>query len=233
MVGENRYASVYRIAHISLFIGESQSISAKSLKTKRLKGVRGNMTLMTGRRASRRIASALLITMGTLAGSLNAQAQSETNSAPSEVFTQALAAYDKAWNASGLAFNVATFTENGGAAYGQYAPRKNAVFSNGETLSIYAEPVGYGFRENGATHAFELTASYKLLNKSGQVLAEQDHFATFSGNGRSKQRELAAALSFQFSGLRAGEYLLEANFTDEVNNNQAGFTLPFEISETN
>ncbi|MES0809674.1 hypothetical protein ABLO27_09350 [Roseibium sp. SCPC15] len=191
------------------------------------------MTLLTGRHAPRRIASAVLIALGTMAGTLSAHAQSETNSAPSEAFSQAQTAYDKAWDASGLAFSVATFTENGGAAYGQYTPRTNTVFSNGETLSIYAEPVGYGYRENDADFAFELTASYKLLNKSGQVLAEQDNFAVFSGNGRSKQRELAAALTFQFSGLPAGQYQLETNFTDEVKETQAGFTLPFEIAEAN
>ncbi|MEM9632808.1 MAG: hypothetical protein AAGA50_15870 [Pseudomonadota bacterium] len=191
------------------------------------------MTLLTGRHVPRRIASAVLIALGTIAGTVSAHAQAGTNSVPSEAFAQAQAAYDEAWDASGLAFLVATFTENGGSAYGQYTPRTNTVFSNGETLSIYAEPVGYGYRETGADFAFELTASYKLLNKSGQVLAGQDNFAVFAGNGRSKQRELAAALTFEFSGLPAGEYQLEASFTDEVKEDQAGFTLPFEISEAN
>ncbi|MCV0424925.1 MAG: hypothetical protein K5905_05615 [Roseibium sp.] len=191
------------------------------------------MTLLTGRRASRRIVSAALITVGTLAGTLTAQAQPETGSAPSEAFEQALSAYDKAWETSGLAFNVATFTENGGSAYGQYTPRADAVFADGQALSIYAEPVGYAYRETDGDYAFELTASYKLLNKSGQVLAGQDNFAVFSGNGRSKQRELAAALTFQFSGLPSGDYQLETTFTDEVNENQAGFTLPFTVTAPN
>ncbi|MES0880209.1 hypothetical protein [Roseibium sp. SCP14] len=191
------------------------------------------MTLLTERHAPRRIASAVLIIMGTFAGTLSSHAQSATNSAPSEAFAQAQAAFNEAWEASGLAFSIATFTENGGAAYGQYTPRTSSVFSNGEALSIYAEPVGYGYRENNADYAFELTASYRLLNKSGQVLAEQDNFAVFAGNGRSKQRELAAALTFQFSGLPAGEYQLETSFTDEVKETKADFTLPFEISEAN
>ncbi|MDN3718311.1 hypothetical protein QW131_01365 [Roseibium salinum] len=123
-----------------------------------------------------------------------------------------------------------TFTEGASTGYGQYRPRENATFSDGEALFIYAEPVGYGFQENGSEYAYELTASYKLLNLSGQVLAKEDNFAVFSGNGRSKKREIAASLNFRFSGLPAGEYRLETDFTDTVGGGRSGFVLPFTIS---
>ncbi|WP_428642139.1 hypothetical protein [Roseibium sp.] len=145
----------------------------------------------------------------------------------------ALTAYDQAWNASGLAFSKVTFTDGTGSGYGHYAPRSGTTFTDSETLSVYAEPVGYAFRQTDDGYAYELTASYKLLNLSGQVLAEQDDFATFSGNGRSKKRELAATLSFQFSGLPAGSYKLEATFTDLIGGKQSAFTLPFAISASN
>ena len=78
-----------------------------------------------------------------------------------------------------------------------------------------------------------MTADYRLLTKSGQVLAEQENFATFSGSGRSKQRELSAALTFQFSGLPAGDYQLETSFTDEIGGKTNAFTLPFSVSGAN
>lgn len=190
------------------------------------------MTLLAGRLASRQIASAVLITTATLAGILSAQAATETSPAPSEAFMQARDAYDQAWEASGLAFAKVTFTDGASTGYGQYTPRKDATFSSGEALTVYAEPVGYGFQESGGGHAYELTASFKLLNLSGQVLAEQENFATFSGNGRSKKRELGASLNFRFSGLPAGEYKLEANFNDKVGGSQSGFVLPFTVSAT-
>lgn len=161
------------------------------------------------------------------------QAQSETGSAPSPTFLQARAAYDTAWETSGLAFETVTLTDGSSQGYGQYTPRASSAYADGETLSVYAEPVGYGFRETGDGYAYELTASYKLLNLSGQVLAEQGNFATFSGSGRSKKRELSASLNFQFSGLPAGDYKLEANFTDTVGGKQAGFTLPFSVTAAN
>lgn len=193
------------------------------------------MTLTLGRRATRRIASAVLIATGTFAGALSVKAQSDDglNAAPSPAFTEALDAYDRAWDASGLAFSVYTFTEGSGSGYGQYQPKSDAVIADGEALSVYAEPVGYGFTENGGTYSYELTASFKLLNMSGQVLAEQDNFAVFTGSGRSKQRELGANLSFQFSGLPAGDYKLETGFRDEIGGKQSGFTLPFTVRATN
>jgi Flp pilus assembly protein TadG len=178
--------------------------------------------------------SAVLIASGLYAGSSLAQAQSgATLTSPPQAFTSALAAFDDSWASSGLAFTTVTFTDGASTGYGQYTPRDGNAFADGEALSVYAEPVGYGFKESADGYAYALTASYRLLNASGQVLAEQDNFASFSGGGRSKKRELSAALTFQFSGLPAGTYTLETRFSDEVGAGQAEFALPFTVSGTN
>lgn len=189
--------------------------------------------MLRNNQKSRKVFSALLVATGVFAGACTAVAQSATVSGPAEGFTAAQDAYDAAWKANGLAFVVATFTQDGGTAYGQYTPRSGSEFQGDEVLSIYAEPVGYAFTETDGIYAFDLTASYRLLNASGQVLAEQEDFAEFSGQGRSRQRELAAALSFQFSGLPAGKYQLETRFMDQADGKEAGFTLPFSIAEPN
>ncbi len=164
---------------------------------------------------------------------MTAEAQSENNSQPSAAYTNALEAYDAAWENSGLVISKFVLTEAPSSGYGQYTPRPEAAYSDGEALSVYAEPVGYGFTETNGTYAYRLTASYKLLNRSGQVLAEETDFAEFSGSGRSKQRELSASLTFSFSGLPAGDYRLEAIFTDEVAGGTSGFTLPFSVTSAN
>ncbi|WP_422039980.1 hypothetical protein [Roseibium sp.] len=189
--------------------------------------------MLRNNRISRKAISALLVTTGVVAGTCSALAQSPIIATPAAAFTTAQGAYDAAWTDNGLAFVVATFTQDGGTAYGQYTPRSGSVFRDDEVMSIYAEPVGYAFTETDGVYAFDLTASYRLLNSSGQVLAEQENFAAFSGEGRSKQRELAAALSFQFSGLPAGEYELETRFKDRADGKEAGFTLPFTIADPN
>lgn len=183
-----------------------------------------------GRHTVRLTAFAMLVTAGTLAGSLSVNAQSRSASAPSEAFTKALAEYDRVWNENGLAFTTITFTDGPGTGYGRYVPLDTASVAAGDTLTVYAEPVGYTFSQTDAGYSYRLTASYKLLNTSGQVLAEQDNFAEFSGSGRSKERELSATLSFRFSGLPAGDYRIETTFTDEVGEQSASFTLPFAVT---
>lgn len=188
--------------------------------------------MVAGSRVPGRIVSAVVIAVGLIAGPASALAQPET-SRPSDAFRAALAGYDRAWAASGLAFTRATFTDGASTGYGQYTPRDEAVFTGDEALTVYAEPVGYGFRDTGSGYAYELTASFRLLTPSGQVLAEQDNFATFSGSSRSRQRELSASLSYQFSGLPAGSYQIETRFTDEIGGTGSAFTLPFTVTGTN
>jgi hypothetical protein len=187
--------------------------------------------MLVGSRALRRMLSAVVITTGVSAGLMSAQAQSPAS--PPAAFQNALAAYDQAWSEAGLSFMVAVFSAGPSSGFGHYTPRGDAVFSDDEALNVYAEPVGYGFRETDGGFAYELTADYRLLTKSGQVLAEQENFATFSGSGRSRQRELSAALTFQFSGLPAGDYQLETSFTDEVGGATSAFSLPFSVSASN
>jgi len=189
--------------------------------------------MLRNNQKTRKACTALLVATGVFVGTCSAFAQAASVSSQAADFTAAQDAYDAAWKANGLAFVIATFTQDGGTAYGQYTPRSGSEFQGDEVLSIYAEPVGYAFTETNGVYAFDLTASYRLLNSSGQVLAEQENFAEFSGQGRSKQRELAAALSFQFSGLPAGQYELETRFKDQADGKEAGFTLPFTIAEPN
>lgn len=191
------------------------------------------MKTLAGRRATGRLATAILIAAGTLAGTLAAQAQSEQVAKPSQSFLQALTAFDTAWDSSELAFTIVSFSQDASTGYGKYTPLSEAKFADGDTIYVYAEPVGYGFQETADGYTYELTASYRLLNLSGQVLAEQSNFASFTGTSRSKKRELSAGLSFQFSGLPAGDYQLETSFSDTFGGKKAAFNLPFTVIEAN
>lgn len=159
-----------------------------------------------------------------------AQAASADFPKPQGALADSLAALSSAWNTSGLAFTTATFAEAPAKGYGQYTPRGSTSFSAGEPLTIYAEPVGYGFSASEAGYSYSLQASFRLLNTTGQVLAAQDGFADFSGTTRSAKRELPASLSFRFSGLPAGDYTLETTFTDKIGDKSGTISLPFTIA---
>lgn len=80
--------------------------------------------------------------------------------------------YLKAWQnlTFGSVFN--TYVKKGSATgYGVYEPRQSNVFSPGETLELYVEPVGYSFgpvqRENN-TFSIDLMADIIVSEPSGR-----------------------------------------------------------------
>lgn len=191
------------------------------------------MTKQTSRFKLGWIMPSLALVLGSMAVPGSASAQSPEIQSPTAAFTEALTGYDAAWTANGLAFSTVTFTAGASTGYGQYTAKDGNSFAAGEPIALYAEPVGYAFSQSDAGYSYNLTASYKLLNQSGQVLSEQDGFAAFTSTGRAKQRQLSAALTFQFDGLPAGEYQLQTIFSDTIGGNTASFTLPFAVTATN
>ncbi|WP_420411999.1 hypothetical protein [Roseibium sp.] len=191
------------------------------------------MTKQVGRFKLGWIAPSLALALGTFAIPGTAAAQSPEIQTPAAAFIDALNGYDSAWSANGLAFSTVTFTDGTSTGYGQYTAKDGASFAAGEPIALYAELVGYAFDQSSEGYSYRLSASYKLLNQSGQVLSEQDDFAAFTGTGRSKQRQLSAALTFQFDGLPAGDYQLLATFSDAIGGKSASFTLPFAVIGTN
>ncbi len=179
------------------------------------------------------VTSSVALVLGSIAFTGLAVAQSPEISAPSAAYTQALSDYEAAWSSNGLAFSTVAFSDGPSSGYGQYTTKTGNSFTDGEPIALYAEPVGYAFAQSDAGYSYNLSASYRLLNKSGQVLTEQAEFAEFNGTGRSKQRELSAGLSFQFTGLPAGDYQLQTTFTDTIGNQSASFSLPFTVTGAN
>jgi len=180
--------------------------------------------------ARQAVRGALFLAATTLSYVSFAQAASPDFPKPEGALADSLAALSSAWNTSGLAFTAATFAEAPAKGYGQYTPRGSASFTADEPLTVYAEPVGYGFSPSDTGYSYSLQASYRLLNTTGQVLAAQDGFAEFSGTTRSAKRELPASMSFQFSGLPAGDYVLEATFADTIGGKSGTISLPFSIA---
>jgi len=157
-----------------------------------------------------------------------AQPADPSFSEPAPALADVLSSLDAVWNASGLGFTKVLFVDGPASRYGQYEPA-SAVFEPGAAMTVYAEPVGYGFTSASGMHRFELSASYELKNTTGQVLASQDGFATIGDAGRSKQREFQASLTFQFEGLPDGDYLLSLTLNDASTGKAGTADLPFQV----
>lgn len=116
---------------------------------------------------------------------------------------EAWSALDAAWDAAPLAFATATFVDGDVAGYGRYTPLGEARFAPGETMVVYAEPVGFGFSKVADGLKVDLVADFEVLNASGQVLASQTGFADLGVTARKRLHEFHTTLRFAFEGLRA------------------------------
>jgi len=186
--------------------------------------------MMSGKFARSAFGAAAFSLAAAVATASLAQTTSPSFPAPSEALTSSLAALDASWDSSELAFTAATFATSNASGYGQYTARDSNSFSPTETITVYAEPIGYVFAETSVGHRHDIEVGFRLLNTTGQVLAQQDGFARFAGVTPSRKRELPTSLSFQFEGLPAGDYVLEALYTDKISNKSGTVTLPFTMT---
>lgn len=149
--------------------------------------------------------------------------------APAPALVESYSQLDAAWASAPLAFTAADFAQAPARGFGKYVPRGSAVFAPGETMTVYVQPVGYGFTSSDAGLSYDIQASYRLIMPSGQVLAAEDKFASIQGTSRSEDRQAFTSLTFTFEGLPEGAYSLETTFADAASGKQGIITLPFEI----
>jgi hypothetical protein len=158
--------------------------------------------------------------------------RAETTTALPAPLADAWSALDMAWDAAPLAFTTATFVEGKVEGFGRYTPREDARFAPGETMVVYAEPVGFGYDRVEDGYKVDLVADFEILNASGQVLASQTGFADLGMTARSRVHEFHTTLSFAFEGLRAGEYTLAIALHDRAGDKSATLSLPFSVTQS-
>lgn len=134
------------------------------------------------------------------------------------------------WEQTPLTFRNAQFVAEA-TTFGIYTPRADSTFKQGETLLVYAEPVGYGWKDNGdGTYAFGVDIDLAVKDSSGAVVAEQPGFASATLTSRARNREFIVSISLDLSGAPAGDYTLEYTAHDIASDETALITLPFTIA---
>lgn len=171
----------------------------------------------------RRLATALFATLVLGAAPASAQTIEAIDAADAAVFA--------AWEQTPLSFrNVRFVTE--ATTFGIYTPRADSTFKPGETLLVYAEPVGYGFKDNGdGTYSFGVDIDLSVKDTSGAVVAEQPKFASASLVSRARNREFIVSITLDLSGAPAGDYVLEYTAHDIASEESGLISLPFTVAE--
>ena len=147
---------------------------------------------------------------------------------------RALSAFDEAldafWGAMPLSVRTALFADSV-SAYGKYQARSGATFRPGDTLTVYLEPVGYGFVSAAGLYRVAFDATLEIRTPGGLVLGKSDDFGKLVWSGRAKSHEVHLAVSLPLPALKAGNYELALTLTDDATGKSATAALPFTVAE--
>ena len=137
-------------------------------------------------------------------------------------------AVDAIWKAGPLAFRkVAVVSSSSGE--GVYEERTDLTFRPDETMMIYVEPVGFGYRSPGASSTIGFSADLTIENATGQVLGEAKDLFSLSTLTAPNKREFGITLSFAVPYLRPGEYKAIVTVHDQNSPKSGSFEIAFDI----
>ncbi len=132
------------------------------------------------------------------------------------------------WQASPLAFRKAMLVDRAGG-FGDYDIRANAEFSSGDTLMVYAEPVGFGIGRQSGRFEIAFNTDFAIETASGQVLARSDDLFAVNHRSRSQNRDFNMTLSLVIPSLKPGDYVGVFTVKDRISGKTGEFRVPFNI----
>ncbi|MDD7911352.1 hypothetical protein PUV47_15585 [Pseudovibrio exalbescens] len=159
-----------------------------------------------------------------------AQASETAGTEPSNSLASAQQVFQNAWDQSPLSFTEKTFAKAPAQGYGDFDPVDAAVFDQNEPIIVYAEPVGYAFREADGAYNINLSVDFELRNMTGQILASQKDFAQLQNSSRKRVHEFQTSLQFGLQGLQEGDYTLMVRINDLNSDKTGSFELPFSMN---
>jgi hypothetical protein len=146
---------------------------------------------------------------------------------------EAIDALDEAqaalWNKAPLDFRRGIWVMEKAEGFGIFRPRPDAVFTAGQPMLVYAEPVGFGWTRNGEIYTTDFVADVVFRNKAGTEIFRKDEFQVFNLSSRFRNREFMCNFTYTLTGIPAGEYTVETTLRDRVLGKKGSFTLPFTV----
>ena len=147
--------------------------------------------------------------------------------------------YLDVWNQTdfGSIFDIFIAPESS-SGYGIYQERESNVFQPGETINLYAEPIGFKHNavldEQGNTiYRVGMTADLNITDTLGNVLFEKEGFLDFQHNSYNRVTEVPIDFTVDVTGLPEGNYFLNIRVYDLVSGQSFDLNKPITISFNN
>jgi hypothetical protein len=135
------------------------------------------------------------------------------------------------WAELPLGVRDVTLTTGPAEGYGAYAPAPQQAYAPGQTIHVYAEPVGYGWVDNGdGTWSVKLSMDLALRNAKGETIASQSDFLTLDRPSRNKVLETFVDLEVTLRDFAAGDYQMVFTLHDGASGKSAEFSVPVTLA---
>jgi hypothetical protein len=148
-----------------------------------------------------------------------------------EALTTLSAAQDKVWEKSPLLFRKTVFVAADPAGFGIYDLHDGSTFKRSESLILYAEPIGYGYRKDGELNVIDLSLDFEVKAKDGRLIGSQKAFANPQLRSRVQNHEFFVKVVYDFSAVPAGEYEVKTTVNDKTSGKAGSFSMPFTLTE--
>ena len=136
-------------------------------------------------------------------------------------------AVDALWSEGPLAFRSIAVVESA-SGFGVYDEEADPTFRPDEKLTVYVEPVGFGYGTGDGGIGFTIDLS--IENEAGQVLGEEDGVFTISAPVPAGRREFFMTLTFEVPFLRPGAYSAVFSVHDDNSDKTGNFAVPFQLA---
>ena len=136
-------------------------------------------------------------------------------------------AVDTIWREGPLAFRSIAVVDSAGG-FGVFEENADPTFRPDEKLTVYVEPVGFGY--GAADGGIGFTIDLSIENEAGQVLGEKDGVFTIEASVPAGRREFFMTLTFEVPFLRPGAYSAVFTVHDDNSDKTGDFTVPFQIA---
>jgi hypothetical protein len=149
-----------------------------------------------------------------------------------------IAAYDAArqallaiWSELPLTVRNATLTTDTALGYGNYTAHEGRSFKVGDTIHVYVEVLGYGWKDNGDGIMSELLdADLNLVDANGHTVASQEKFLSADIKSRQKLLETYLTLNATLTSFEPGEYKLQYVVHDRAGGKNVSFDVPITLT---
>src|SRR5438874_13609195 len=100
----------------------------------------------------------------------------------------------------------------------------------GERVIAYAEPVGYGWKENGnGLFEFGFVVDFQIKSRDGEVLAEEENFMRIATESHRRNMEFFIVLKLNMGRAPPGDYIVMYKLHDIASDKTASFEMPFKL----